>query len=263
MPFGPIAAAVGTAAGLGATGAALAGAAGAVVGAATGGIGGLINGSPSSAANNATNAQISAAQNATQLQGTVYNQQQANLAPYMAAGGQGLNAYQQALGLQPGGTGGINATGFQGSPGYQWQLQQGQQAIQNTAAAKGGVASGNTLKALTSYGQGLANQDWYNYLNQLSGLAGSGQNAAVNLGAAGQNYATAAGNNSLAIGNAQAQNYVTQSQIGQNQTNALLGPLTTLGNSVGNWINGSGSGSTYDPNAGATSYGPAGYTGGY
>ena len=54
---------------------------------------------------------------------------------------------------------------FQQSPGYAWQLGQGIDAIQNSAQGQTGGLSGNTLKALTTYGQGLANQDYYNWLD--------------------------------------------------------------------------------------------------
>jgi hypothetical protein len=56
----------------------------------------------------------------------------------------------------------LTAQSFQASPGYQWQLGQGINAIQNSAAGKTGAVSGNTLQALQGYGTGLAQQDWYN-----------------------------------------------------------------------------------------------------
>jgi hypothetical protein len=51
-------------------------------------------------------------------------------------------------------------------PGYQFQLQQGQQALQNSAAARGGLLSGGTAKALDQYSQGLASTDYQNLYNQ-------------------------------------------------------------------------------------------------
>lgn len=41
-------------------------------------------------------------------------------------------------------------------PAYQFQMGQGQQAIERSAAAKGTLLTGGTLKALQRYGQGLA-----------------------------------------------------------------------------------------------------------
>lgn len=44
--------------------------------------------------------------------------------------------------------------------GYQFRLKEGSDAIQNQAAAKGGLMSGNTLKSLANYASGLASQEY-------------------------------------------------------------------------------------------------------
>ena len=49
---------------------------------------------------------------------------------------------------------------FESDPGYQFRLQEGQKAIQNQAAARGGLLSGATLKALSTYNQGQAAQNY-------------------------------------------------------------------------------------------------------
>jgi hypothetical protein len=49
---------------------------------------------------------------------------------------------------------------FQEDPGYQFRLQQGTNAVQNSAAAKGSGLSGATLKALQRYGQGFASNEY-------------------------------------------------------------------------------------------------------
>jgi hypothetical protein len=59
---------------------------------------------------------------------------------------------------------------FRETPGYQFQLEQGQQAVERSAAARGDLQSGNTLAAVTQYGQGLADQTFNNYLAQVMGL---------------------------------------------------------------------------------------------
>ena len=45
---------------------------------------------------------------------------------------------------------------LQATPGYQFQLQQGLQSVNNSAAAKGSLMSGATLKSLNNYAQGQA-----------------------------------------------------------------------------------------------------------
>ena len=101
-------------------------------------------------------------------------------------------------------TGGQAYGGFRQTPGYQFALDQGINAIDRSAASSGGLFSGETMKAAQSYGQGLQNQQYDNYLNRLSGLVANGQNAVNGAAAAGQNYATGASNALGSIGNAQA-----------------------------------------------------------
>jgi hypothetical protein len=124
----------------------------------------------------------------------------------------------------------FTAAQFTASPGYQYQLQQGEQAIQNSAASRGGLVSGNALKALQANGIGLANQDWYNaqnaYLqqqqqrfNMLQTLSGSGQNAAANLGSFGSQVAGSIGANTIGAGNSAAAGSVAQAQVWSNLFN--------------------------------------------
>jgi hypothetical protein len=118
------------------------------------------------------------------------------------------------------------------TPGYQFQLQQGETALQNSAAAKGGLLSGNTAEALDQYSQGLASTNYQqtynnalgqyqtaynqfqnnqaNQYNRLAGIAGTGQTAAGQLNSAGQ---AAAGNVAGISANA-------GQQIGQSAQNA-------------------------------------------
>ena len=76
---------------------------------------------------------------------------------------QGFDAYGNAFGL--GGQEGYDQAreSFQTSPGYEFQQQQGLDAINRTANARGMLASGNNSQDLLDYSQGLANQEWGNY----------------------------------------------------------------------------------------------------
>ena len=53
------------------------------------------------------------------------------------------------------------------TPGYQFAYNQGLEAVNRTAAAKGQLGSGNRLYDLTKYGQGLASQTYNNTVSQL------------------------------------------------------------------------------------------------
>ena len=95
-------------------------------------------------------------------------------------------------------------SGFTKTPGYDFRLGQGYDAIESSAAGRGGLYSGATMRRLQEYGQDYASNEYNNFLNRLASGAGAGQAAAGNQAAAGQNFA-AGGANALAnIGNAQA-----------------------------------------------------------
>lgn len=80
------------------------------------------------------------------------------------------------LGLA-GGDGSDPTETLRNTPGYQFQLNQGSEAVARQRSATGGLASGNTLIALQEYGQGLADQTFNNYLAQIGGVAGQGVDA--------------------------------------------------------------------------------------
>jgi hypothetical protein len=98
--------------------------------------------------------------------------------PWVDTGKTANTMYSNSLGLN-GASGNEAATGaYQTSPGYDFQLQQGEQAAQRGASAAGMLNSGNTLTALTEYGQGLANKDYGSWLDRLNGVSGQGLQAA-------------------------------------------------------------------------------------
>lgn len=63
-------------------------------------------------------------------------------------------------------------SGFEQDPGYQFRLQQGEQAINRSAAAHGGRLGGATLKALSDYGQQTASQEFQNFAARRQAEAG-------------------------------------------------------------------------------------------
>lgn len=144
-------------------------------------LGGLLS---SSASHRAADAQTQASQQQLDFAKQVYGDQRDMFRPYQQMGLQGQQAYNSLLGL------GAAPKGFQGyqqSPGYQFQLNQGLDAAQSSAAAHGGLMSGKTLADLNTYGQGMANQDYQTYLNRLQGIGAQGQAAAgMQASAAGQ-----------------------------------------------------------------------------
>jgi len=143
------------------------------------------------------------------------------------AGQMGMPNSSQMGGQTPG----FQYQGFQATPGYQFALDQGNQQIQGSAAAQGNVLSGATMQSLQNHGIGMANQEYGNYMNQLSGLAGAGQAAAGQTASAAGNLGMATGQAFGNIGNAQAAGSVAMGNVVNNSLgNALssYGYLNTV-----------------------------------
>jgi hypothetical protein len=115
---------------------------------------------------------------------------------------------------------------FQASPGFNWQVGQATGAANRAAAAGGMAGSPMEQQQLATTVNGLANQDYYNYLNHAQDLYGSGiaglQNQYNMGGQIGQNmYNTAAQmTNSLAQNlGAAYMNQGNQAESGSNWDN--------------------------------------------
>lgn len=144
--------------------------------------------------NKAANTQAQAAREAGDVQRDIFERQVELGRPYREAGEQALNKLvplateYTPFGMQQ----------FQADPGYGFRMSEGMKALERSAAARGGLLSGGTGKALTRFGQEMGSQEYQNAfnryqaerqarLNPLQSLAGVGQTAAQNLaGQAGQ-----------------------------------------------------------------------------
>lgn len=139
-----------------------------------GGVGSLFGGLfGASASGTASKQYIQALQQAqSSLQGT---QQQGLdlLQPFTTAGTSATTSLSNLLGtpgqglLQPYGQTFTAPTADQAqqTPGYQFQLQQGLNAAQNSAAGQGSLLSGRTLADLNNYAQGVASTNYQNTFN--------------------------------------------------------------------------------------------------
>ncbi len=94
--------------------------------------------------------------------------EQSNLNPYLQLGQTGVNNLNTAL--APGGSltsqFSFDPTKIAQNPDYQFQLQQGTQAVQRAAAANGTLQGGGTMKALDQFSQGLASNEIGQSYNQ-------------------------------------------------------------------------------------------------
>jgi hypothetical protein len=76
-------------------------------------------------------------------------------------------------------------------PGYAFRLQQGETALENSAAARGGLGDPNTLRAVQDYGQQSASQEYQNAYSRA--LQTYQTNTGTNLQAQQQQYAQGQG----------------------------------------------------------------------
>jgi len=148
-----------------------------------------------------------------------------DLQPFVQGGTRGQQAYLSEFGLAQAPAG---YQGFQESPGYQFALQQGTDAVQSGAAARGGLYSGAAMSGLNSYAQGMANQEYGNYLNRLQGIGANGQNAAGMQASASQNSANAVGNSLQNMGNAQAAGAIAQGNAWSSTIGNVIGGLNYM-----------------------------------
>jgi hypothetical protein len=182
--------------------------------------------------------------------------------PYREAGEQALTDYQGNIGDQP--TYENTLATLADDPGYQFRLEQGQNTLENSAAARGNLLSGATLKDLTGYAQGMASQEgqaaysrdmnaYNNQQNQLANLMQMGFNSVS--GQVGQQAQSANNLANLALQGGQNQaNYYTGIGNVANQfgSNALLAMMLQGGGAGGgnlaSTLSGSGA-SPYNQNA--------------
>lgn len=172
--------------------------------------------------------------------------------PMIDAGNTGRNRLMQLLGLAPGGADNGSAAkdfsmaDFQQDPGYQFRMDQGQQALERGAAARGGLMSGAAAKDTMRFSQGLASQDYQaafdrfksnqaSKLNPLQSLSGAGQSASGALGQAGQNFANSAGQ---ALGNYGATAGANLTGMGNARASGYVGSANALTGALGQAYNG-------------------------
>jgi hypothetical protein len=143
--------------------------------------------------------------------------------------------------------------GFFTSPGYRFRLDQGNQAVQRSAAARGILGSGATMKAIDRYSQGLASSEYGSFADRLAQIAGFGQNATNATVAAGQASTQGIASAYGAAGNARASSYA-------NVGSAINGALNNAGAaylySKGYGGYGGYGGSTFVPGAIPPGFGP-------
>jgi hypothetical protein len=158
---------------------------------------------------------------------------------------------------------GFTTQDFQADPGYAFRMSEGMKALERSAAARGGLLSGATLRGTQRFGQDLASQEYQNAFNRfqanratqgqeyanafnrfqaerantlspLQSLAGQGQAGAQQAAQASQAYTTGAGNALGAYGSAVQGNIIGS---GNAQASGYMGGANALAGGLGQGIN--------------------------
>jgi hypothetical protein len=200
----------------------------------------------------AAQAQERAQAEATAEQRRQFDIGQANQQPFRISGTNAVNELANYRFQAP------DAGQVERDPGYAFGLQQGRNALEGSAASRGGLFSGNALKALTRYGNDYgttkyndaferARSTYSTNANTLGNLVNAGTGAATQMQNAGANFANNNANMLTSGANAQGAARIAQGNI--------WGDVLNQGLSIGNrnnwWQNSGGStgASPNDPNA--------------
>ena len=155
----------------------------ALIGAGIAGLGSLLGGlfgnsgarKISAADENAAAIEASAGANAQANTQKQLQVGQSELAPYVAAGSPAFSTLGSLMQEGAAGTGPLASwtgeapteqsiiSGVLGNPAYNFQLQQGRNALENSAAARGGLLSTGTGQQLEQFGQGVASSNYEQY----------------------------------------------------------------------------------------------------
>ena len=200
--------------------------AGAVVGSAV--IGGL-------ASNKAASTQAQAAQQATQVQQDALGRQIELNKPFYDIGVGAANRLSAQTPYTP------DAFNYQADPGYAFRFNEGMKGLNASAAARGGLISGNALRAATDYGQASGSQEYGNAYNRY--LQNNAQNLqAYNTNTANTQYLanmgqSSANNQANSIG--QFGNNAASNVIGAGNANAagMVGGANAISSGVGTGLN--------------------------
>lgn len=145
--------------------------------------------------------------------------------PMISTGRSGVDAYADATGAH--GLAGQERAraNFRSDPGYTFQMEQGLDALNRSAAARGMLGSGNTSTDVLKFSQGLADQSFGNYVSRLQPLMNMYQSGL-------QGQASAYGNQAGIASNFGAQRANLHSGLGQNLS-GVFGNVGSMYNNAG------------------------------
>lgn len=168
-----------------------------------------------------------------QLMARMNEQNQARQEPFYQAGLRALPAYTQ--GVMPGGdlVRPFAMSDYQADPGYGFRMSEGMKALDRSAASRGNLLSGSTLKGAERFGQDMASQEYNNAYNRYVGNQATQRNALAGLTGFAPTASSAIQAGDTAYGSNAA-------NLASNTANAMAGAGATRASSYGNALAGIG-----------------------
>lgn len=178
-----------------------------------------------SAAKEASKAQQQGTEKGMEEQRRQFDALQALMKPYVESGSGALAGQNDLLGLNGFGKQQTAIGNIENSPFFKSQYQQAENALLQNASATGGLRGGNMQEALADNRSNLLFGNVQQQLQNLSGVASNGQNAAAGLGGNALQFGNNIAQGYQDIGQAQAGYQLAKGQVNQ----GLLGFGLKLG----------------------------------
>lgn len=177
----------------------------------------------------AAKTQSKAVDRATEAQERMFEKQIELQEPFRKVGVNALPELVEASKYTP-----FTMAQFQADPGYAFRLQEGLKALDRSAAARGGLLSGATLKGAQRYGQELGSQEFTNAFNRYQLERQARLNPLQSLAGMSQTAANTMSNQAGQFGENMAQNAMTQGNI---RASGYLGAANALTGGLGRYLN--------------------------
>lgn len=196
------------------------------------------------AAREASQAQQQASQQGMAEQRRQFEVLQQLMNPYVESGRGALTGQNDLLGLNGFDSQQSAIGNIENSPFFQSQYQQAENALLQNASATGGLRGGNMQEALADNRSNMLFGNVQSQLQNLSGVASNGQNAAAGLGGQGIAFGNNMAQGYADIGQAKAGYQLAKGQINSGLFNmALKGGMMAMGGGFGG-MGGAGAAST-------------------
>jgi len=189
----------------------------------------------------------------------IYTQQRSDYQPYRESGVAATNQLNTLLGIG-GDTGAANYGKYSTAdftpadfaagkdPGYGFRMSEGLKAVDRQAAARGGLISGNALKASQAFGQDMASQEYQNAFNRYQTSRGNTLSPFASLSSQGLNASSLTSQAGAQYGAAGQQAYGDYGTSLNNRQASSLGSLGAASQGISGMYGNYG-------NAAATAYG--------